>query len=245
MNPKALAKKKTGSRILRGGLLFLSSLSLISVGFASWNIGNKETNLNFNIDADRVFDIGEIIRLDNSKGENNTGITCFDYCKDGFVNDGEVDLNNGFLYVYAKLDLDAIRKAYGPSDDINVYTSLFINVNLSFSPGDGGGFSLIDENYIYPYATSGNKICGIQASYIADGETASKYLSSSNSIDKGVLSSSFNGFLSSLFQEKNHSATITIFYDFKIDFTKLNFETDVYPHLKNGKFRVSFGMGGY
>lgn len=126
MNVKTLTKKKINSRFVRGGLLFLSSLSLISVGFASWNVGNAEgASANFSVDADRVFNIGEIIQLDKSKGDNNTGIACFDYCKDGFVNDDQVDINNGLFYVYAKLDLDAIRKAYGKTDDISVYTSLF------------------------------------------------------------------------------------------------------------------------
>lgn len=242
MNVKTLTKKKINSRFLRGGLLFLSSLSLFSVGFASWNVGNAEgASANFSVDADRVFNIGEIIQLDKSKGDNNTGITCFDYCKDGFVNDGEVDINNGLFYVYAKLDLDAIRKAYGKTDDVSVYTSLFINVNLSFFSGNGDAFSLIDENYIYPYQ---GKDCGIQAIYAGE-DGKGHYLSSSNSIDKGVLSSSFNGFEQSLFLETNHYAYLTISYSFKIDYTKLNFETDIYPYLKNSKFHVSFGMGGY
>lgn len=229
-----------------GGVLILSTLSLFSVGFASWCIGaNDNATLSFDVSADNIININDFIQLDKSQGDNNTGIACFDYCKDGFVNNGEVDVNNGFFYVYAKLNLDEIRNIYGEVSDENTYTSFAITTKLSFSSGDGSIFSLIALNYIYPYTDSGDNKCGVQANYRSENEAAIHNLVSNNEINDSVLSSSFNGFQKELFYSNNHFAYITISYNFKIDYTKCSFDTDIYPHLKNSKFYVSFGMGGY
>ena len=75
-----LAKNSFSHRIMGGGLLFLTNLSLVLTGFSSWSIGplnNPEVNLD--ITTGKVIDINNYIKYGNAD--------IFEFCKDGVIKD--------------------------------------------------------------------------------------------------------------------------------------------------------------
>lgn len=74
----------------RGGLLLVSSLSLISVGFSAWKINsneklNRQDSLNVNADG-QYSDINKYVKYDKIQG--------FEFCQDGLVKAVFDDQNN-------------------------------------------------------------------------------------------------------------------------------------------------------
>mgnify|MGYP006316098225 CR=1 FL=1 len=69
-------------------LVFLTSLSIVSIGFSSWSITAETTaEINGNIEVDNVINSDKYVYLDTTKGENNTGIDCFKYQEYGYMNE--------------------------------------------------------------------------------------------------------------------------------------------------------------
>lgn len=95
MNVKTLTKKKTNSRFVRGGLLFLSSLSLISVGFASWNIGNNgQAEASLNVEA------GDVIEANLF---SDVKVSTFALSADGIVDNGTL-MKTGNIVISFSID---------------------------------------------------------------------------------------------------------------------------------------------
>ncbi len=134
MNPKALAKKKKSSRILRGGLLFLSSLSLISVGFASWNIGNGgrvETGLIITAE-----DTESIISFESKEGTASI-------CKYGFVGlDGQ--LTDSFSFAYRFI----LNQTLARSINCIVGNETNLEISLINSSDESQFINLIRKGYL-------------------------------------------------------------------------------------------------
>lgn len=224
---------------LWGGLLFLTNLSLVLTGFSSWLLRNDNLDANVNVSVGNVIDGTTIAFLDKTKGDDNTGITSFKYCKDGFVNNDEIDINKGYYYAYLKLNIENIKKAYGDVNNDTAYTSLHLNTSLKYECNNQ--FTFITESFI---STIGSN-SGISYFYTVDTGTNAKYLSGTNSISNGTLESSINGFDSRFFNSSNKYINVTIKYCFQIDYTTVDFETSIFPNLEGGNFVFSFALGGY
>lgn len=225
--------------ISRWRIITLSSLCIISTiacGFSAWVwTENNEPEVSVDVEVGEVFD--DVVLLDTSKGTNNTGITCFSYCKDGFINNGEIDINFGYLYLFLKMNCVSIRKLYGNPSDTSAYTSLYLASELSFTPGDSSSFTLINSNYL---DTSKD----VNSTYTVGSSSNQNSLAMSSSISKGVLSTSSNGF------NKDHIATgqyvyVTMSYRFSIDYTITDFETTLFSRMDQSKFNLKLGVGGY
>ncbi len=74
-------------------ILVLCMLSLISIGFSSWNITLDAINVDANISVDNVVNSEDYIYLDTTKGDNNTGISCFKYKNNGY---GKIQLQEAY-----------------------------------------------------------------------------------------------------------------------------------------------------
>ena len=216
--------------------------SIASIGFSSWLIGNNEIKSDINVEVGDFIDNNNLLMLDTSKGVNNTGIECFQYCKDGFVNDGELDLNIGYLYFYLKLDINKIKEAYKNPSDITTYTSLFLTASLSFVPENSAStFNLINNSYM---STASNSTGSLIAIYTVDEGTMTNSLALENILLNGVFSSTINGFKYDYFNNNSY-IYLTLRYKFSIDYLKVDFETSLFPNLNNGILKALFGVGGY
>lgn len=224
-------------------ILSLILISCIGVGFSSWIIsGNNSSGKgDVNINVGDYIDNNGIASMNVEKEEN--GVKCFSFCKDGFVNDNAIDINNGYLYAYLKLDVNKIKEAYKNPSDTSTYTSLFFTSYLTFETSSSSNlFTLISENFI---STKNDSSCGISAFYYSNLNPKRLInLNSDSSISNGLLTSNFSGF------NEGHFANSTYFYltlkfNFKIDYEKIDFETLIYPNLVNSKFSFNFGIGGY
>ena len=89
-------------------LVFLTSLSIVSIGFSSWSITAETTaEINGNIEVDNVINSDDYIRLDTTKGYNNTGVDCFKYQDYGYLNsEGTSVTDTGYIRAYFVLDVE-------------------------------------------------------------------------------------------------------------------------------------------
>lgn len=226
-------------------VISLCIVSTLACGFSTWVwTENSKADVGaIDVTVGNVVDSRDIIQLDSDKGTNNTGISCFEYCQDGFVNDNLVDVNDGYLNIYLKMNVANIKKAYGNPTDTSVFSSLYVGVTLSFS--SNSDFNLISESYINPYVSDSK--CGIQVTYTVDSGTQLFNLSGNNSIEKGKLNSSYNGFSSKFLtsQSSNSYFYVTVGYRFSIDYQSVSFRDSIYPNLSGSSFNVNLICGGY
>lgn len=116
----------------------LCVLSLISIGFASWTItGETIEELSGIIETDTIINSKEYVLLDSTKGDNNSGITCFKYYEQGYLDNEGYLSNYGYITTYYKLNLKKCYELLG-SD----YDSIVIDFKLQYADsvvlGDDG-----------------------------------------------------------------------------------------------------------
>lgn len=83
MKKKKLSLKKFLSRRLALGVLLLSNLSLISIGFSAWSIGAVTTaEAQINVSAADIVDVNNYINYGTA--------TIFNYCRDGIISNDTI-----------------------------------------------------------------------------------------------------------------------------------------------------------
>lgn len=105
--PRRKKKNKLASS-LSGGILFLSVVSLVSVGFSAWTIGSNDANATFNMGADDVDGTNKYFFFNESLGTiDEPSITNppvpFDYNDYGVIKDGVVSSQGQFAFFMAVL----------------------------------------------------------------------------------------------------------------------------------------------
>lgn len=104
--PKRKKKNKLASS-LTGGILFLSVISLVSVGFSTWTIGSNVANATFNISADDVDGTNKYFFFNESPDTIDKKYTnppvLFEYNDYGVINDGVVSNQGQFAFFMAVL----------------------------------------------------------------------------------------------------------------------------------------------
>lgn len=217
--------KRISSRICGGGLLFLSNISLISIGFSSWSIGgavSAEAEIKVSVDAD-VIDINSYINYENAE--------IFDFCRDGVVKDDVIipgkdssgnAVNNADILVTFKINLpsqnDKISNHINKgADSFNLETT-FLNKCASFT-------NLFDQflksTSLYMDQSSGESNFNI---YPYEKSNESLNYSTRFNISKGLDSSSIS------FKQK---------YTFSFP-SGDDFYTQVFSKLNSGRFGFSF-----
>ncbi len=116
----------------------LCIISLISIGFASWTItGEIEEELSGIIKTDTIINSKEYVLLDTTKGDNNSGITCFKYYEQGYLDNEGYLSNYGYITTYYKLNLKKCYELLGSDCD-----SIVIDFKLQYADnvvvGDDG-----------------------------------------------------------------------------------------------------------
>lgn len=105
--PRRKKKNKLASS-LSGGILFLSVISLVSVGFSTWTIGNNDANATFNISADDVdgtnkyFFFNEYLGTIDDPSVTNPPVL-FEYNDYGIIDNGVVTSQGKFAFFMAVL----------------------------------------------------------------------------------------------------------------------------------------------
>lgn len=95
---KKLSLKKFLSRRLAWGILLLSNLSLISIGFSAWNIGAVTTaEAQINVSATGIVDVNNYINYGTA--------TVFNYCRDGIISNDTI-VTEGDVVVNFKINLN-------------------------------------------------------------------------------------------------------------------------------------------
>ena len=85
-------------------LIILGGLSLSGIAFSSWITTNSNPSFDVSIDVGPVVTTSDYVLIDESKGNDNSGISYLKYCEEGFINDSNyVDLS-GKLVLYFIVD---------------------------------------------------------------------------------------------------------------------------------------------
>lgn len=105
--PRRKKKNKLASS-LTGGILFLSVISLVSVGFSTWTIGSNAANATFNIGADDVDGTNKYFFFNETLGTiDDPSITNptvpFEYNDYGIIDNGVVTNQGKFAFFMAVL----------------------------------------------------------------------------------------------------------------------------------------------
>ena len=111
-------------------LVFLTTVSIVSVGFSSWSItAETQAEIGGRIEVDNVISSDKYIKLDKTKGENNTGIECFKYKENGYLDDdGLTVTDTGYIYAYLTMDLEKCNELF-----IGGYDSIKLDVTLKYT----------------------------------------------------------------------------------------------------------------
>ena len=130
-------------------LLFLTSISIVSIGFSSWSITAETTaELNGNIQVDNVSDSKEFVYLDDKNGdiidENNnihSGIDTIDYCETSFMdNDGLVN-DTGQISLYFLINQAKCKSLFVGA------SSLKLSITIKYSDNFTPSYNIFDSNY--------------------------------------------------------------------------------------------------
>ena len=130
-------------------LVFLTSISIVSIGFSSWSITAETTaELNGNIQVDNVSDSKEFVYLDDSNGDVideandiHSGIDTIDYCETSFINsDGLVD-DTGGIAVYFIIDQAKCKSLFVGA------SSLKLSVTIKYSDNITPTYNIFDNIY--------------------------------------------------------------------------------------------------
>ena len=122
---KKLSLKKFLSRRLAGGVLLLSNLSLVSIGFSAWSIGAVTTaEAQINVSAADIIS-GSIFEEIN--------VTSFTLSADGIVQNGAI-VDSGNIGVTLKVNnsLCAQGSFLGTNSELNIKTNLYCQNSTKF-----------------------------------------------------------------------------------------------------------------
>lgn len=206
-----------------GGLLFLTNISLIFVGFANWNITNDSR-----LDAQINVDNGELIDINNYFTFEGTP-SIFEYTDEGIASDhvidGGAENQEGYIVVPFQIDVASGKI----SDHIGLgTTSLKIETIL------------INKNEISDFFN----LCSVAESKLAIG--TSGVFSDSEYKNVSLSNSPSNNELSSLFQLdfSSYKELKKVYFSvmYSVSFTTANFKSAF--SSSNGMFEFSFRAGG-
>lgn len=206
-----------------GGLLFLSNISLISIGFSVWSIGGVTAGeAQISVTVDDLIDINQYFEFGGSP-------KFFDYTSDGIANDYVVDASAETQEGYIEIPFQINVKSGKIADHLaEGAASLRIKTVL------------VDKNENLDFFS----FCTIAEAKLASSSTGSfaeadfKYASPSNSSASKELTSTFD-----LSQFDYLSATKAFFsVRYKVTFVTSDFKS-AYSSA-GGSFRFSFKAGG-
>ena len=204
-------------------LVFLTSLSIVSIGFSSWSITAETTaEINGNIEVDNVIESLSYIDMKSAP-------SFLVYSKDGFVNsNGEYIRTVGFNAEF-EINIKNCKNYFLDLSSIIVDVTLSHNELCDFETGKG-----FFDTYSLTYGTSGIKT---NFSFSSDISLDGKELSlSSNELIINKNKFSINFALSDYYTISDSSPDkiiLSIDYSWTLDDTNNYFEEVIYPIIYN------------
>lgn len=105
-------------------LVFLTSLSIVSIGFSSWSITAETTaEINGNIEVDNVVDVKDCVYI--------TSINELKYCEYGFMNNSNQIVDEGKLTLGYYVDLNQCESYFSPLGTLEITVSIGLSNNES------------------------------------------------------------------------------------------------------------------
>lgn len=221
---KKLSLKKFLSRRLAGGVLLLSNLSLVSIGFSAWSISAVTTGeAEINVSAADLIDLNQYFLFVDSP-------TIFEYTSDGLVKDHVIRSAtlDGYIEIPFRIDVKGGKIREHLSSD---------------STGFNLGTILVDRNQnldLFSVCSATEVKLAVSAAPNSFSDTDYTIASQSNVATNKELSS---GFDLSAFPYLDKSL-VYFSVRYKVNFNVTDFKKDVYNKLSNGSFRFSFKAGG-
>ena len=113
-------------------LVFLTSLSIVSIGFSSWSITAETTaEINGNIEVDNVINSGEYIYLNNKKGDSNSGIDTLDYDDSFFINSNTgLSSDTGTITTYLLINQEKCKNVFIGHSSLKVSLTIKYSDNV-------------------------------------------------------------------------------------------------------------------
>lgn len=114
-------------------IIFLSFLSLMGVGFASWSVAGNTTSKDLSgmIEVEDVLKYNEYINFVDSGGNATKNFDIFKFYKTGFVNDVLQIVDTGYINIYLKIDLDKCFEKFSTCNSISYYVDLECTTNTN------------------------------------------------------------------------------------------------------------------
>ena len=155
-------------------ITMLMCLSLISVGFASWNITSEPVvdSTQTNITTDIVINSSEYVYLDTTKGEN--GITCFNYCSTGYINSGNIVVDTGYINTYYTIDQKKCADIFYNYNSIKITIKLKYdastpsNTDIFAYHSDSNGYRNINYTVNTTLLNSSSKVGSKEKEYVVE-----------------------------------------------------------------------------
>lgn len=199
---------------LEGSLLFVSTLSFVSVGFSSFVFFPGSSSLNgFEIEAGQVIDLSALVSF--------KPIAAFEFCPHGLIEDETIvyegDIEGGFHLPFSDGVLSYLSTA----------SSLDFRVALSYL----GGFDLFASDFL-------GETPSLAAEFSTDGypSLASSTVTRFSAVSDGrSIESTFSWPIAEAEGKDGLYCSFSIALDFSS--VAASFETDVYPFLSGSNFR--------
>lgn len=219
--PRRKKKNKLASS-LSGGILFLSVISLASVGFSTWTIGSNVANATFNMSADDVDGTNKYFFFNENSDSIDKNYTnppvLFEYNDYGIISKGVVSSQGKFAFFMAVL-LRGEKGIYKNNETLSEFSFKYL-VTCSGAP-------LLDYLSSVSFKVSDR------------GNLFSSPIDGSISGDKKVIALTYNG-------NKINTVSDYLFYrvELSFDFSNLTtFKTTIADKMSstNLSFEVLFG----
>lgn len=112
-------------------IIFLSFLSLLGVGFASWSVAGNTTSKDLSgmIEVEDVLKYNEYINFVDESGNPTNQFDIFKFYKTGFVNNSLEIVDTGYINIYLKIDLDKCFEKFSTCNSISYYVDLECTTN--------------------------------------------------------------------------------------------------------------------
>lgn len=144
-------------------LQILMIITLISYGFASWEITSGGTSISNELIADSIVDSTKIIQVDKSVENTDNGIKTIKYYDNGFMNsDGTISLSTTIEVNYY-LNITNCKNQF----NISEYSGISIQIELGYSSGVTSSYNIFESNAnqtfgyytnLSPATSSGNAV---------------------------------------------------------------------------------------
>lgn len=203
---------------MRGGVLFLSNISLISIGFSAWSIGGvTSAEAQIQVSAADVIDLKNIFQIQKPE--------MFQYCPYGIVRD-ETLVSNGYIYFPLVINTS--------DENFNDLLSSDNSLSFDFEITNNSTLRIFNDSYLEK-SDDGT----YNAFYSFDK------LGFSSNYASSVKCNISNQMATSRFTIENTDGLFginQIYFKIRLGFSFSDYETAVYPKLRDSGLSLSINV---